>query len=62
MRRLPKGELALKLAHKAEEGFKGAITGVGLRQTGQPSDADGRGGYGSPVILRGNGAALPRPD
>ncbi len=36
VRRLPKGELALKLAHKAEEGFKGAITGVGLRQTGRP--------------------------
>src|SRR2546428_4835064 len=27
VRRLPKGELALKLAHKAEEGFKGALTG-----------------------------------
>ena len=25
LRRLPKGEVALKLAHKAEEGFKGAI-------------------------------------
>ncbi len=33
MRRLPKGEVALKLAHKAEEGFKGAITEVGLQQT-----------------------------
>src|ERR1043166_8942510 len=29
LRRLPKGELALKLAHKAEEGFKGALTEVG---------------------------------
>src|SRR5947207_5414678 len=26
VRRLPKGELALKLAHKAEEGFKSALT------------------------------------
>jgi 1-deoxy-D-xylulose-5-phosphate synthase len=51
VRRLPKGELALKLAHRAEGGFKGAITGVGLRQTGMPLDADGRGGYGSPVIF-----------
>src|SRR5678816_929441 len=30
IRRLPKGEIALKLAHKAEEGFKGALTEVGL--------------------------------
>jgi 1-deoxy-D-xylulose-5-phosphate synthase len=51
VRRLPKGELALKLAHRAEWGFKGAITGVGLRQTGMALDADGRGGYGSPVIF-----------
>src|ERR1700743_3353913 len=33
VRRLPKGELALKLAHRAEGGFKGALTGVGLQQT-----------------------------
>src|ERR1700691_1736827 len=32
VRRLPKGELALKLAHKAEEGVKGAISEVGIRQ------------------------------
>src|ERR1051325_10088425 len=46
LRRLPKGELALKLAHKAEEGFKGAITEVGLRQSGSPLDSDGPGGFG----------------
>jgi 1-deoxy-D-xylulose-5-phosphate synthase len=51
VRRLPKGELALKLAHKAEGGFKGAITDVALRQTGSLVDADGRGGYGSPIIF-----------
>jgi 1-deoxy-D-xylulose-5-phosphate synthase len=51
VRRLPKGELALRLAHKAEEGFKGAITSVGLRQTGSTPDSDGRGGYGSPVLF-----------
>ncbi len=51
LRRLPKGELALKLAHKAEEGFKGAITDVGLRQTGNTLDADGRGGFGNPVLF-----------
>jgi 1-deoxy-D-xylulose-5-phosphate synthase len=49
--RFPKGQVALKLARKAEEGFKGAITDVGLRQTGSPVDMDGRGGYGSPVLF-----------
>jgi len=51
VRRLPKGELALKLAHKAEEGVKGAITDVGLRQTGSLVEPDGRGGYGSPIFF-----------
>jgi 1-deoxy-D-xylulose-5-phosphate synthase len=51
VRRLPKGDLALKLAHKAEGGVKGAITDVALRQTGSLVDADGRGGYGSPIIF-----------
>ena len=51
VRRLPKGELALKLAHKAEGGFKGAITDVGLRPTSSLVDGDGRGGYGSPIIF-----------
>jgi 1-deoxy-D-xylulose-5-phosphate synthase len=51
VRRLPKGELALKLAHRAEGGFKGALTGVGLQQTTRALDADGRGGHGSPVLF-----------
>jgi len=51
VRRLPKGELALTLAHKAEEGFKGALTEVGLRPAGAPGDSDGRGGYGSSLIF-----------
>jgi 1-deoxy-D-xylulose-5-phosphate synthase len=51
LRRLPKGELALKLAHKAEEGFKGAITEVGLRQTAATEDSDGRGGFGSAILF-----------
>src|SRR6202453_2066136 len=46
VRRLPKGELALKLAHKAEEGFKGALNEVSMQQTGALVDADGRGGHG----------------
>jgi 1-deoxy-D-xylulose-5-phosphate synthase len=51
VRRLPKGEVALKLAHKAEEGFKGALTEVGLKQTANRMEADGRGGYGNSLIF-----------
>jgi len=51
VRRLPKGELALKLAHKAEEGFKGAVTGVGLQPSGSSIDSDGRGGYGNSLFF-----------
>src|SRR3954452_7981410 len=32
LRRLPKGEIALKLGHKAEEAIKGAISGLALEQ------------------------------
>jgi 1-deoxy-D-xylulose-5-phosphate synthase len=49
--RLPKGEVALKLAHKAEEGFKGAIADVGMIPKGESPGTDGRGGYGSPVLF-----------
>jgi 1-deoxy-D-xylulose-5-phosphate synthase len=51
VRRLPKGELALKLAHKAEEGFKGAMTEVGLQPNLANIDSDGRGGYGNSLIF-----------
>ncbi len=51
IRRLPKGELALKLAHKAEEGFKGALTEVGLKPSPSSMESDGRGGYGSSLIF-----------
>jgi len=51
VRKLPKGELALKLAHKAEEGFKGAMTGVGLQPSGSSVGSDGRGGYGNSLIF-----------
>src|SRR5512136_1186052 len=40
LRRLPKGEVALKLAHKAEEGFKGALTEVGLKPNTSVLEAD----------------------
>ena len=52
VRRLPKGELALKLAHRAEGGLKGALTGVGLKPNTSLVDvSDGRGGHGSPVLF-----------
>jgi 1-deoxy-D-xylulose-5-phosphate synthase len=51
VRRLPKGELALKLAHKAEEGFKGALTEVGLQPSQSTMESDGRGGYGNSLIF-----------
>ena len=61
IRRLPKGELALKLAHKAEEGFKGALAGVSLRQNVANVEADGRGGYGSPVLFEEMGVRYLGP-
>src|SRR6478752_862914 len=51
VRRLPKGEIALKLGHKAEEALKGAVTGVTLEQTAPADSADGRGGFGSSLIF-----------
>src|SRR5690242_2689417 len=51
VRRLPKGQLALKLAHKAEEGFKGALAGVSLRPSSSLIESDGRGGYGNSLIF-----------
>ncbi len=61
LRRLPKGEIALKLAHKAEEGFKGAINEVGLRQTHSGPDADGRGGFGSAILFEEMGVRYLGP-
>lgn len=49
--RLPKGNVALKLAHKAEEGFKGAISDVGMKQRNVPETSDGRGGFGNPILF-----------
>ncbi len=51
VRRLPKGELALKLAHKAEEGFKSAMTEVGLQPSTGSLPSDGRGGYGNSLLF-----------
>jgi len=52
VRRLPKGELAAVLAHKAFEGVKGALT-VGMKQKQEVAfgSSDGRGGFGNPVLF-----------
>src|SRR6201986_4111893 len=47
VKRIPKGNLAIKLGHKAEEALKGAFNEVALEQKPLQVDADGRGGYGS---------------
>lgn len=52
VRRLPKGDVALRLAHKAEEGFKGALADVGFNKKNEVAiGTDGRGGYGNPVLF-----------
>jgi len=61
LRRLPKGEVALKLAHKAEEGFKGALTEVGLQPSPATAESDGRGGYGSSLIFEEMGVRYLGP-
>jgi 1-deoxy-D-xylulose-5-phosphate synthase len=61
IRRLPKGELALTLAHKAEEGFKGALMEVGLKPSPSTIETDGRGGYGSSLIFEEMGVRYLGP-
>jgi 1-deoxy-D-xylulose-5-phosphate synthase len=51
LRRMPKGELAITLGHKAEEAIKGAVTEVALEQSSEKLDADGRGGFGSSLLF-----------
>src|SRR2546426_8918403 len=51
LRRMPKGELAIALGHKAEEAIKGAVTEVALEHSPNNLEADGRGGYGSSLVF-----------
>lgn len=51
MRRIPKGEYAIKLGHKAEEVLKGAVTEVSLEHAPSSSETDGRGGFGRSLIF-----------
>jgi 1-deoxy-D-xylulose-5-phosphate synthase len=60
LRRLPKGEVALKLAHKAEEGFKSAFTEVALFPNSVAAE-DGRGGYGNSLIFEEMGVRYLGP-
>lgn len=51
LRRVPKGDLALRLGHKWEEAIKGAVTEAALEPGARPEDKDGRVGYGSSLIF-----------
>jgi 1-deoxy-D-xylulose-5-phosphate synthase len=51
IKRLPKGDLAVKLGHKAEEMLKLAVTEVGLQPSPAGPGTDGRGGHGSSVLF-----------
>ncbi len=51
LKRFPKGELAVRLGHKAEEVLKGAISNLVLEESSHKVDADGRGGFGSSLIF-----------
>ncbi|EEF60231.1 1-deoxy-D-xylulose-5-phosphate synthase [Pedosphaera parvula] len=51
LRRMPKGDLAIKLGHKAEEAFKGAVNDITLQQNPASTESDGRGGFGSSLIF-----------
>ena len=51
VKRLPKGDLAVKLGHKAEEALKGAMTEAALKPSESHMGSDGRGGYGSSLIF-----------
>jgi 1-deoxy-D-xylulose-5-phosphate synthase len=51
MRRMPKGDIALRLGHKAEEVLKGAVTDISLEQNPSNLESDGRGGFGSSLIF-----------
>ncbi len=61
VRRFPKGELALKISHKAEEALKGAVTGVSLEPTANNNGNEGRGGFGSSLIFEEMGVKYLGP-
>lgn len=50
-KKLPKGELAIRLGQKAEEALKGVVTDMSLERAQEGPGTDGRGGYGSSLIF-----------
>lgn len=53
VRRIPKGEIAVRLGHLVEETFKGAVNEFALEHSQDGKlDADGRGGHGSSLIFQ----------
>lgn len=61
LRRLPKGDIAVRLGHKAEEALKGAVAEVTLEQSARPLESDGRGGFGSSLIFEEMGLRYVGP-
>jgi 1-deoxy-D-xylulose-5-phosphate synthase len=61
LKRLPRGDIALKLSHKAEEALKGAVSEVALQPSGSALDSDGRGGFGSSLIFEEMGLRYVGP-
>jgi 1-deoxy-D-xylulose-5-phosphate synthase len=51
VKRMPKGELAIKMGHKAEEILKSVLAGASLEQNPEQLESDGRGGYGNSLIF-----------
>src|SRR5580704_6521581 len=51
LKRVPKGDIALRLGHKAEEALKGVVSEVTLQQNPANVESDGRGGFGSSLIF-----------
>jgi 1-deoxy-D-xylulose-5-phosphate synthase len=61
LKRLPRGDIALKLSHKAEEALKGAVSEVALQPSASSLESDGRGGFGSSLIFEEMGLRYVGP-
>jgi 1-deoxy-D-xylulose-5-phosphate synthase len=61
VKRMPKGTLAIKLGHKAEEAIKSAFAEVAMTQNEERPEADGRGGHGNSLIFEEMGLRYVGP-